>query len=187
MLVLYLSLLDDPEDQRKFERLFMKYKQMMYYVAKDVLNNEHDAEDAVQQAFIRIMNHLDDIDEDDKHKTKSYMTIVAQNLAIDIYRRKRREWARSISYDEHEIYIEDPTGQDFENIDDNSTAKLLAEAIAKLPPHYAEVIRLTYVHGFGSEKIGEILNLTPENVRQRLVRGRKKLAQLLGGEYKDYC
>ena len=47
MLVLYLSLLDDPEDQRKFERLFTKYKQMMYYVAKDVLNNEHDAEDAV--------------------------------------------------------------------------------------------------------------------------------------------
>jgi len=54
-----------------------------------------------------------------------------------------------------------------------------------LPTHYAEVIRLTYVHGYGSDKVAEILNISAENVRQRLVRARKKLAELLGGTYVD--
>lgn len=184
MLLLYISMLDDPDDQRKFEHLYTTYRQTMYYVANRVLNDEHEAEDAVHQAFIRIMHHLDDIDENDKAKTKSYLSIVAQNMAIDIYRKKKRERERSISYDEFDIYIEDPKGQDFEDI--NEDAKNLAIAIQKLPAKYADVIRLTYAHGLSSDKVGEILNLTSDNVRQRLVRGRKKLAQLLGEEYEDY-
>ena len=85
MLVTYLNLLDDPEEQRKFERVYTEYRQMMFYVANDVLHNEYDAEDAVQQAFMRVMNHLDGVDENDKHKTKSFLSIIAQNVAIDIY------------------------------------------------------------------------------------------------------
>lgn len=184
MLVTYLNLLDDPEEQRKFERVYTEYRQMMFYVANDVLHNEYDAEDAVQQAFMRVMNHLDGVDENDKHKTKSFLSIIAQNVAIDIYRKKRRDWEYSTSYDAHEIYIEDPKGQDFENIKEEDHR--LADAIAKLPKHYADVIRLTYIHGFGSEKIGALLDLTPENVRQRLVRARRKLAKILGGKYEDY-
>lgn len=185
MFVLYMSLLDSPDDQRKFEQLYITYRQTMFYVANNILNDTYEAEDAVHQALLRIIDHLDDIDENDKNKTKSYLSIVTQNIAIDIYRKKRRERKRSISFDEYAIYIEDPVGQEFENIKEEDNR--LAEAIKKLPPHYAEVIRLTYGHGYDSEKVGEILNLTPDNVRQRLVRARRKLAKLLGGEYKDFC
>jgi len=179
-----LSMLDDPEDKRKFEELYTTYKQTMYYVAYDVLHDSYDAEDAVQQAFMRIMNHLDDIDENDKNKTKSYLSVVTQHIAIDIYRKNRRDRERTTPYEDRDYCIEDPKGQDFENIKEEDNR--LAEAMKKLPPHYAEVIRLTYVHGFDSEKIGGMLNLTPENVRQRLVRARRKLAQLLGGKFEDY-
>lgn len=182
MLTIFLSMLDDPEDQGKVERLFRAYRQMMFYAAKRILKDEDDAEDAVQLAFMRILNHLDDIDEEDVQKTKSYLSIIAQNIAIDMYRKKSREWKRNISYDEYEVFIEDPEGQNFE-IKTDENAVRLAEAIKKLPSHYAEVIRLTYVHGYGSDKVAEILNISAENVRQRLVRARKKLAELLGGTY----
>ena len=182
MLTMYLSLLDDPEEQRKFELLYTSYRQMMFYVANRILNNNEDSEDAVHLAFMRVMNHLGDIDETEEQKTKSYLSIVTHNIAIDMYRKKSREWKRNISYDEYEVFIEDPEGQKFEvNTDENSVR--LAEAIQKLPSHYAEVIRLTYVHGYGSDKVAEILNISAENVRQRLVRARKKLAELLGGTY----
>jgi len=182
MLALYLSMIDDPDDQSKFERLHEKYRQMMYFVAYRILQNNEDAEDVVQMAFIRVLNHLDDVDEEDEQKTKSYLSIIAQNLAYDVYRKKKRDWTQSFSFDEYELYIEDPNGQDFEDIKDESEARRLANAIKQLPPKYAEVIRLTYGHELSSEKVGEILNISSDSVRQRLVRARKKLAELMREE-----
>jgi len=182
MLALGFCLEGEPEEQRKIERLFKAYHQMMFYTANRVLNDKDDAEDAVQQAFLRVMNHLDDIDENDEPRTRAYLSIVTQNIAIDIYRKKKKEWARNISYDEYEIFIEDPSGQDFE-VGKDEMGNVLAEAIAQLPPQYAEVIELTYNCGYSSEKVGEILNISSDNVRQRLVRARKKLAKILGGGY----
>lgn len=178
MLSLVFSMPDTPDDRGKVERLFLAYRQLMLYVANRVLNNQDDAEDAVQLAFVRILNHLDDIEEEDIQKTRSYLSIVAQNIAIDMYRKKRREQERSISYDEFEGIIVDPKGQNFE-VKTNEKAIRLAEAIQKLPPRYAEVIRLTYSLNYGTEKVAEILNISSENVRQRLVRARRKLAELM--------
>ena len=176
MLTLYLSMIDDPQEQRKFERLYTSYRQTMYYVAYRVLNNEDDAEDAVHQAFLRVIDHMDDVDEEDKAKTKSFLSIITKNIAIDIYRKNKRDAKHAISYDEYEIFIEDPKGQKFEEADE------LTELIAKLPPQYADVIRLTYAHGYNSEQVGKILGISSDNARQRLVRARKKLEKMLKGE-----
>ena len=139
MLTLSFGAEGNSEEKRKLQRLFKAYNQMMLYAADRILNDKDDAEDAVQQAFLRVMNHLDDIDENDEQKTKSYLSIIAQNIAIDIYRKKKREWVHNISYDEYEIFIEDPSGQDFEEWD-GVLGSRLEEAIAKLPAQYAEVI-----------------------------------------------
>lgn len=183
MLTLSFSLEGEPEEQRKIEQLFKAYHQMMFRVANRVLNDKDDAEDAVQLAFLRVIKHLNDIDENDEPRTRAYLGIVTQNISIDIYRKKKREWARNISFDEYEIFIEDPYGQDFE-VGKEEMGDVVAEAIAQLPPQYAEVIELTYGYGYSSEKVAAILNISADNVRQRLVRARKKLATLLGRGYK---
>ena len=175
-----MDLISDPDEKRKFEQLYINYRQTMYYSAYKILKNSYDAEDAVQQGFMRIMDHLKDIDENDIGKTKSYLSIVARNMAVDIYRKKKREMMHTISYDEHELYIEDPEGQAFEDEeDDKSLEEALAKALKKLPMKFADVVRLTYVHGLSSDRVGEILNISSDNVRQRLVRARKKLAKLM--------
>ena len=139
MLTLYISMLDDPEEQRKFEQLYVSYRQMMFYTANKVLKDEYEAEDAVHQAFLRIMKHMNEIDENDEGRTKAFLTIVTRNIAIDMYRRRKRDRINSVSFDENEMFIEDPAGQDFENIQDDNTNKL-AEAVQKLDPKYADVI-----------------------------------------------
>lgn len=177
-----MDLIDNPEEKRKFEQLFISYQQTMYHTAYKILKNQHDAEDAVQQAFIRVIDHLSDVDENDVGKTRSYLAIIARNMALDVYRKKKREMTHTVSYDEHELFIEDPAGQDFEDVEieeDHGLEEALARALKQLPIQFADVIRLTYVHGLSSEKVGELLNISSDNVRQRLVRGRKKLAELI--------
>ena len=53
-MIIYLSMIDTPEDRSKFERLYIEYRDVMYHVAYKILNNEQDAEDAVHQAFVKI-------------------------------------------------------------------------------------------------------------------------------------
>ena len=103
MLMLYMSMIDSSEEKRKFERLYLAHKQTMYYVALGILKDVQEAEDAVHQAFLRVMDRLDKIDEQDCHKTRAYLVVITESTAIDIYRKRKR--ARTVSFDELEIYI----------------------------------------------------------------------------------
>lgn len=55
MLSLYLSMIDTQEEREKFERLFHQYERCLKYTAQNILFDEHLAEDAVQETFIRII------------------------------------------------------------------------------------------------------------------------------------
>jgi len=63
----------------------------------------------------------------------------------------------------------------------------IEEAILKLPINYSIVLRLKYSQGYTNKEISEILRISEENVRQRLVRGRNKLRESLSeGSEKSY-
>ena len=55
-MIIYLMSIESQENQRKFVVLYEKYKYLMIKVAKDILKNEHEAEDAVHEAFFKIAN-----------------------------------------------------------------------------------------------------------------------------------
>ena len=88
MLVLYLSLLDG-EDEGKFERLYYKYRGLMFTCAKEILKDDVLAEDAVHEAFLRLTKHMKGIDEVKCNKTLRFVVIVVESAAKDIYRKKK--------------------------------------------------------------------------------------------------
>ena len=59
---LFLALLDSPEEQEKFTELYHLYRHFMWYVANQKLQDEHLAEDAVQEAFLALTGHLDQVE-----------------------------------------------------------------------------------------------------------------------------
>lgn len=170
-MLFYLALIDTPEDKNKFEKLYLSYQKTMFYVANRILKDKHLSEDAVHQAFSRIIDNLDKIEEINSHKTKGFIVIITENIAIDLYRKRKRETC--ISFDEIEIYIEDIAGTfpGFENE--------IEQAIAKLPVNYLTVFKLKYSHGYSDKEISELLHITEANVRKRIERGKKKLTELL--------
>ena len=60
-MLIYLMMIDSPEDQSKFEKVYLTYKGLMYHTAFKVLNNEEDAEDAVHNAFVKIAENISKI------------------------------------------------------------------------------------------------------------------------------
>lgn len=170
-MLFYLAMIETEEDKRKFERIYLAYKQTMFYAANRILKNVYTSEDAVHQAFIRIINHLDKINENDCHKTRAFLVVITEHIAIDIYRKQKKESTHS--YDELEIYVSDTGVESYEESDD------LAVAIAKLPVNYATVLCLKFSQGYSDSEISSILNITEENVRKRISRAKKKLEELL--------
>lgn len=171
---IYLNIIESVEDKSKFEQLYITYRQTMFYVANRIIKDEYLAEDIVHQAFLRIMDNLDKIDENNCHKTRGFIVVIVENIAIDFYR--KRKSGSNISFDEMEVYIKDIKNEN------DFTLNGVEEAILKLPINYSAVLRLKYSQGYSNEEISEILKITEENVRQRISRGKNKLAKILDEE-----
>lgn len=58
-------MIETDEDKSKFEKIYERYKNLMFYTAMQILNHTQDAEDAVHQAFIPIIDNIDKISEPD--------------------------------------------------------------------------------------------------------------------------
>lgn len=170
-MLIFLSLIDSLEDKRKFERLYIAYKQTMYYVANRILKDSYAAEDAVHQAFLRIIDHLEKIDENDLRKTKAFLVVITEHISIDFYRKRKRE--NTLSYDEIKIYVEDNTSNSNEHMDE------VTFAISQLPINYSTVLLLKYSQGYSDAEIAQFLQIKEDNVRKRISRAKKKLSQIL--------
>ena len=60
-MMIYLQMIDTPEDRSKFEQLYLEYRGLMFHVANKILRNEQDAEDMVHQAFLKVAENIEKI------------------------------------------------------------------------------------------------------------------------------
>lgn len=183
-MVLYM--LENEEGIDKAERLFMKYRDVMYGAALSVLNDIHLADDAVSQSFVKLLKNIDRIDEENEKKTSSYMTVVCKNIAINMVRKNIY-----LNIDDKMIEkIEDKQNMNTKDpsliIQEKESFNLLIDYINSMDKRYREVIILKYYHDMENSKIAEVLGIKETTVRKRLVRGKELLMKMLkrSGEYK---
>lgn len=167
-MIMYLSMLDTPQERSKFERIYVKYKDIMFYVANQILLNTYDAEDAVHEAFLSIIKNINKISEIESQKTRSFVIIIVERKAIDILRKKRR--VNEVALNENVLVDEIPELEGLE------------EAIRKLPAHYRNVLMLKYVSGFSTGTIAKMLGITPSGVSKLLSRSKALLRTILEEE-----
>lgn len=85
------------EQKSKAEQPYVKYWNLMCHVAMEILQNSADTEDAVQQAFLYLLLHMDKLEDIDSPSTKAYVSLTAKHRAIDLYRSRRRYEPADIS------------------------------------------------------------------------------------------
>lgn len=174
-MIIYLMSIESQENQRKFVVLYEKYKYLMIKVAKDILKNEHEAEDAVHEAFFKIANNIDKIGDVDSNQTKNYIVLTTKHTAIDIYRKKSQMMKNEMSVDE----LENPdilVSEDMMELDEDNR---VIRIINSMPEIYKEIFILKYVNEYTNLEIAEILNISEATIRKRISRGKDIIEQTL--------
>lgn len=141
----------------------------MYQSAYRILQDCEQAEDAVQEAFLKLMKgrvYFEDVCSDD---CKKYMITVIKHSAIDIYNKKKREQSLFCLCDES-IY-----GQRTEPRDTGVKATDVQEMISVLSPPYYEVVDCLAVKNLSVKETSEKLGISEANVRKRFERAKKML------------
>lgn len=163
-MLIYLQMIDAPEDRSKFEVLYRAYRGLMFYIANRILGNSEDAEDAVHDAFVIVAENMKKISDPKCPKTRGYLVTIVESRAIDRYRRKN-------------LHPSQPLSEDFPGweVPEDRVEDGLAKCILRLPARYREVILLRYDQGYSLRETARMLKLS-ENAAAKLDwRARKKL------------
>ena len=102
-MLIYLQMLETPEEKSKFEQIYLEYRNLMFYVSKGILHNQQDAEDAVQEAFLKIIKIIDQIEDPKCPKTKNLIVMIVERTAIDLWRRQKKLQRVSMEEDDLEL------------------------------------------------------------------------------------
>lgn len=163
------------QNNRKAQlQLYNQYCDGMYIVAKRFLKDTNDAEDVVQEAFIKAFTKI--------HQYKAEVTFgawlkrIVVNKSIDFLKSKKQ---RLVDLEEVHLKVIDTSNDDKWLVDDTITLEDVKNAIESLPDKYQYVLMLYLIEGYDHQEISEILNISEIASRTQLSRGKIKLQELL--------
>lgn len=148
-------------------KLYERYAPMLYASCYRILAHVEEAEEAMQDSFLKILTHLDHYHEG--MNLEAWMRRVAIHTAID-YVRKRSE--------ELELLTDNlPDLPEEEEEEPLYTVEQVRQAMEKLPEGYRVVLLLYLFEGYDMEEIAQILHVKPASVRSQYLRGKRKLIE----------
>jgi RNA polymerase sigma-70 factor (ECF subfamily) len=169
-------------DPAAFEELVNRYERKIFRLAQNITQNHEDAEDVMQEAFLKSFEHLPEFQGDSRFYT--WLVRITVNEAL-MKLRKRRPG---------QVSLDDPIESDGDliprEIEDwgpspeqryaqTELQEILMEALGNLEPGFRIVFQLRDIEEFSTEETARILDLSPPAVKSRLLRARLKLRQRL--------
>lgn len=167
-------------DLYAFEQIVQRYKEPLVNFIYHYLGDRTDAEDVVQETFLRVYRN--------KHlyrniaKFSTWIYTIASNLAKTELRRRRRRRILSISqmgFDNKDYDLPDDLATPEGIVDGEMHESIIRASIEKLPAKFKEVVILRDVQEFSYEEISDILDIPIGTVKSRVNRGRQRLQKKL--------
>lgn len=170
MLAVCLTLIDNDEDKKAFEKLYNKYKNKVRAISFDILKNEQLAEESTSDTFLSLAKCFQKIKKLEYHKLDYYIVITSRNMAKNILK-KEKENLMMVSYDDNSYFAnENMSGYD---------QGFLKECIEKLTDNDQEILYLKFSCGLEYPEISKALGITAATARKRLQYAKDKLKILL--------
>jgi RNA polymerase sigma-70 factor (ECF subfamily) len=159
--------------------LAAQYSTTLYRVAYSVCRNASDAEDAVQEAFLRVLKHREKLSE--IRDLRVWLIRITWNVVLDRKRRmKVRPETEDISELEHKLPTQGP-GADHSLISAQACRRVF-DLIDRLPKKERQALMLSAIEELTTAQIADVLGATESSIRSRIFRARRELAMLLAKE-----
>lgn len=162
-------------DQSAFARLVERYTGTLYNQAYRMLGNSQDAEDAVQEIFLKAYTRLDSFDP--SRRFVAWLLTIGSNHCIDRLRRRRQPW---LTLDDVAFWLPSQDRGPEHRALASEQREMVQRALQQLPENYRLVMILRYWHDLAYNEIADAMGLTESTVKTRLHRGRKMLIEALG-------
>lgn len=183
MLALYLAYLDEANDKELFSNIYYSYRKQMVAVAIPILNNNADAEDVVEDVFLRIAQKYFDIIRSIKNETdlRNYLLKAAKNTAINRLKSQQKD---NVSLDTVLEY----NMSEIKELSDDTFIEVLCnkidydqivDAIKNLSEKYRNVLYYHFVMELTVPQTAKALNQSLSTTKKQIIRGKKLLLSFL--------
>ena len=175
-------------DEEAFSELVTHYDRRVFRMAKQITQNDDDAEDVLQETFLKAYTHLEDFQGNSKFYT--WLVRIAVNEALMKLRKRRSD--KTVPLDEPIDTGEDEMVREIAVWDENpedsysreELGEILDQAIQSLKPAYRTVFILRDIEELSIEETAEALGLSVSAVKSRLLRARLQLREKLTRQFK---
>ena len=162
-------------DENKFIILFNTYAKSLKRRAYSILKDNGWAEDAVQWTFMKLLRHMDKIDDPYSERTRCYLYTILINNCYTIIKKNNKyylmdDYTMQMNYG---MKLVEPD----ESLDHIICEELLND-VRKIPEIYSNLLILYAVYNYSMQEISDMLELKPATVRKRVQRGREMLAKI---------
>ncbi len=158
-----------------FSVLIDRYKNKAFSLLKRMLKNESDAEEVLQDCFLKAYYSLSSFKQESKYSTWFYK-IVYNTALTKLSSKKRKIENEMLSVDDHFDLENNDENKDFDNKD---LSVLINRLIDRLPENYSAVISMFYLNEMNCEEISEVMKTSVSNVKVMLYRSRNSLKELI--------
>lgn len=169
-------------DRRMQEELYNRFSPKMYAVCLRYANNSNDAQDLLQEGFIKVFRNLHRFRAEGSFE--GWMRRVFVNTSIEYFRKKSAQLTSVSEKEENTIEDSDITALD------QLAEKDIIAIIQELSPGYRTVFNLYVVEGYSHKEIGEMLGISEGTSKSQLARAKallqKKISQYLSDTRKSY-
>ena len=176
------------EDTDAFTELAERYQRNIFRLAQNITQNREDAEDALQETFLKAYQHLPEFEGHSKFYT--WIVRIAVNEAL--MKLRKRKWDKMVRLDEPVNVGEDSVAREIAVWEDNPEQRysqeelreILDKAVNGLAAPYRTVFALRDIEGLSTEETAETLDLSIPAVKSRLLRARLQLRDKLTAFFK---
>lgn len=162
------------QNRQAQQTLYNTYASNMLGLCYRYTKSLHDAEDVLQEGFIKVFNHLEQFKNDGD--LGAWIRRIMVNTAIT-YLNKHSRYKKEMSLDTINLH---PVAN--ENVELNMNVKDLVECVRKLPSNYQTIFNLVAVEGYSQVEIAEMLQTSVNTIRSQYSRSRAMLIKIIDEE-----
>lgn len=161
-----------------FSCLYDRYEQrLLAYIKRTLSVHSEEAEDILQEAFIKIWRNLNEFDQ--QFNVSSWIYRIVHNEAIS-YARKKRSFGKNNIVGNETVILQIPADDADQSLAETEAVQILQQHLNQLPQQYRSVLLLRYMESMSYEAISDVLKLPEGTVATQLNRAKSALAKLIG-------